>query len=149
MLKLSQYVELEKDISFINNLLRQLNPEAPAITKKILVKILSEKSYVKIAVFRDKSKNNQIFGMASLHIIRTLFGLKGLVENVVVDEGYRGKGFGKQLMNGLIEAAKKKGVGYLELTSGPEKQSAHRMYESLGFKKRETNVYRLKLKEHR
>ena len=149
MLKLSQYVELEKDIPFINNLLRQLNPDAPLVTKASLVKILSEGLCIKIAVLRDKSKNNQIFGMASLHIIRTLFGLKGIIENVVVDERYRGKGFGKQLMNGLIELAKKKGVGYIELTSGPERQSAHRMYESLGFKKRETNVYRLELKERR
>ena len=147
MLKLSQYAELEKDIPFINNLLRQLNPEAPVVTKKTLVNILSDKAYVKIAIFRDKSKNNQIFGMASLHIIRTFFGLKGIVENVVVDKEYRGHGFGRQLVVGLIDAAKKKGVVYLELTSGTERQSAQKMYELLGFKKRETNVYRLELKE--
>ncbi|MBI5004908.1 MAG: GNAT family N-acetyltransferase [Candidatus Lloydbacteria bacterium] len=145
MLKLSQYAELEKDIPCINKLLRQLHPEAPKVTKEIMVKML-EKSNVKIAILRDKSKNNQIFGMASLHVIRTFFGLKGIVENVIVDEEYRGKGRGKELMNGLIEAAKKKGVVYLELTSGPERQNAQKMYESLGFKKRETNVYRLELK---
>lgn len=149
MLKLSQYAELEKDIPCINKLLRQLHPKAPKVTEKILVRMLSNKFHIKIAVLRDTSKNNQIFGMASLHIIRTFFGLKGIVENVIVDEEYRGKGRGKELMNGLIEAAKKKGVVYLELTSGPERQNAQKMYESLGFKKRETNVYRLDLKERR
>lgn len=147
MLKLSQYAELEKDIPYINKLLRQLHPEAPKITKEILVKMLDEKFHIKIAIVRDTSKNNQIIGMASLHIIRTLFGLKGIVESVIVDEEHRGKGRGKQLMNSLIEAAKKKGVVYLELTSGPERERACKMYESLGFEKRKTSVYRLELKE--
>lgn len=149
MLKLSKYIELDKDVPFINNLLHQLDFEAPPITKENLVEVLSQESYIRLIVVRDRSKNNQIFGMASLHIVRTLFGLKGIIENVVVDKEYRGKGFGKQLVNGLIKEAKKKGIKQIDLTSRPERESANKLYKSLGFKKRETNVYRLELKERR
>ncbi|MBI2045932.1 MAG: GNAT family N-acetyltransferase [Parcubacteria group bacterium] len=151
MKKVSQYVEFEKDvldndISFINKLLRQLNPKAPPITKQIMVNMLKDDSRAVIAVFRNANKNNQIFGMASLHIIPTLFGLKGIIENVVIDKEYRGQGFGKRLVAGLIDAAKKKGVQKIELTSHPDRERANIIYRSFGFKKRKTEVYRLELK---
>ena len=84
-----------------------------------------------------------LVGMASIHFRRTLMYKKGTIEDVVVDEAYRGKGIGRNLTAMLVEAAKKKGVHHVEFTSRSERKAAIAMYESFGFKKRETNCYRL------
>ena len=134
-------IELEKkDIFFINNLLRQLNPDARPVTIKSVMKLTRE-PFTKIVIAKNEKK--EIVGMASLHIVPTLLGLKGIIENVVVDEKHHRKGYGKRLMNKLIEFARGKGVERIELTSKPERHSANKRYEYLGFKQRETNVYRL------
>jgi len=143
--KLSKQKFVERDISSINNLLRQLNPNAPTLTTETLSKIFSEQPEVVIATFLDESNNNQIIAMASLYTTRTLFGLKGIIEDVVVDKAHRGRGLGRRLMVGLIDAAIEKGIKRIELTSQSSRVNANNLYKSLGFKKRETNVYKLEL----
>lgn len=48
-------------------------------------------------------------------------------------------------MDRLIEEAQKAGLIELELTSRPSNVTANAWYQKLGFEKRETNVYRMKL----
>ncbi len=72
-------------------------------------------------------------------------GMCGRIEDVVVDEAYRGQGLGKRLMEELIEHAREKGVRTLDLTSRPERVAANELYKALGFTHKETNVYVLKL----
>lgn len=56
--------------------------------------------------------------------------------DIVVDENNRGKGYGKDLMNGLIKKAKEEKIeiGYLQVVSN--NKIAKAMYSSLGFKER-------------
>ena len=42
--------------------------------------------------------SNTITGVASLHIIKKLTRTLGLIEDVAVNENYRGKGIGKKLV---------------------------------------------------
>ena len=70
---------------------------------------------------------------------------KSRIEDVVVDEKYRGRGIATKLVNYAIEKAKNNGVISLDLTSRPERENASKLYLKLGFKKRNTNVYRIKL----
>lgn len=86
-----------------------------------------------------------IVGIALLIIMLTPSGKYGMVEDVVVHEEQRGRGIGRALMQLLIADAKKRKLMMLELTSSPTRVAANRLYQSLGFEKRETNPYRLLL----
>ena len=66
------------------------------------------------------------------------------IEDVVVDQNYRGKGYGKVMIEKVIEQCRNKGNVTLMLTSRPSRIVANQLYQSLGFEKRETNVYKMK-----
>ena len=67
------------------------------------------------------------------------------VEYVCVDSQYRGKGFGKKMMEYAIQYAKDHHAVRMELTSGNQREVAHKLYLSLGFQKRDTSVFRKEL----
>ena len=56
-----------------------------------------------------------------------------VIEYVVVDEAYRGKGYGKTLMEYCIDKAKKASCYKIMLTSDNRRTEAHDFYRSLGF----------------
>lgn len=55
------------------------------------------------------------------------------VENVVVDEPWRGRGVGEAMMRWAIDEAQKAGCFRIQLTSNKARKDAHRFYERLGF----------------
>jgi len=59
----------------------------------------------------------------------------GFMEDVFVDESFRGKGYGTFLVENIIEEAKAKGCYKLICTSRYGKDKVHDLYEKLGFKK--------------
>lgn len=69
---------------------------------------------------------------------------KAWIEDVVVDQNYRGKGYGKVMIDKVIALCRNKGNMTLMLTSRPSRIVANQLYQSLGFEKRETNVYKMK-----
>ena len=86
-----------------------------------------------------------IIGTVTIVPLYKLSGLKGSVEHVLVDEAYRGKGLGEKLMRHAIEYAKQQGMGKLFLTVEPERVVAKKLYQKLGFTKKETDFYQLSL----
>ena len=58
---------------------------------------------------------------------------RGQIEAVRVAYGHRGQGLGRWFMEALIEAARGRGCGLVQLTSDRRRDDAHRFYESLGF----------------
>ena len=56
-----------------------------------------------------------------------------VVENVVVDEHFRGRGAGKALMQAAEAAAKQFGCTYMILVSGEKRITAHKLYASAGY----------------
>jgi GNAT superfamily N-acetyltransferase len=79
----------------------------------------------------------KIIGRALLFLIYNDLHPKpyGLLEDVFVEEKYRGKGIGKELVQRVIEKAKELGCYKLIATSRFERENVHRLYENLGFKK--------------
>ena len=67
------------------------------------------------------------------------------VNYVCVDEKYRGEGIAYMMMEYAYELAKKDDCMYLELTCSYHRVAAHRLYESLGYIKRESDIYRKEL----
>lgn len=61
-------------------------------------------------------------------------GKRATVESVRVDEKYRGRGIGKELMNWAIERARLENCVVMQLTTNSERRDAHRFYKNLGFK---------------
>ena len=81
--------------------------------------------------------SNTITGVASLHIIKKLTRTLGLIEDVAVNENYRGKGIGKKLVEKLIGIASEKSCDKTVLNSS-EKNSE--FYEKIGFQKNEIQM---------
>ena len=58
----------------------------------------------------------------------------GFLEDLFVDENYRGKGYGKQMLQLVIDEAKNTGCYKLMCTSRYKKELVHSMYTKAGFK---------------
>lgn len=127
----------------INNLLAQLGSDSKALNDGDIKDIIESQSN-RFFVVRE-SVNKEIVGMLTLIIYRIPAWKKGWIEDVVVDKKYRGKGIATKLINYAIENAKACGVLSLNLTSRPERENANKLYIKLGFKRRDTNVYRIEL----
>ena len=74
--------------------------------------------------------NNTITGVASLYIIKKLTRTLGLIEDVAVNENYRGKGIGKKLVEKLIGLAADKKCDKTVLNSSEQNSE---FYKKIGF----------------
>ena len=82
-----------------------------------------------------------VLGMLTLVLYRVPTGLRGWIHDVVVDASARGRGVGETLMNEALRLAAGAGAISVELTTRAEREAANRLYQRLGFERRETNVY--------
>ena len=85
----------------------------------------------------------RVMGCATLCVFHSPTGTKASVEDVVVSSAYRGQHLGKQLMEYVLEQAKAYAPIELHLTSNPMRVAANKLYQSLGFQKKETNCYQM------
>lgn len=88
-----------------------------------------------------------IVGCATLCIFHSPTGTKASIEDVVVSSAYRGLHLGKQLMEYVLEQAKAYAPIELHLTFNPMRVAANKLYQSLGFQKKETNCYQMTISE--
>ena len=86
-----------------------------------------------------------IVGSLTLVLVRIPTGLRAIIEDVVVDEQFRGQGVGRALNEVALELARDAGAVTVDLTSRPSREAANRLYLRLGFVIRDTNVYRYTL----
>ena len=120
--------------------LDQLTTNPMELTETIFRQLLeSENSHLFFLM-----KDNQIAGMLTVGIYYSPTGGKAWIEDVVVDESFRGQGLSKLLVTHAIEFTKSKGVPSLMLTSNPKRIAANKLYQAMGFGRKETNVYRMK-----
>ena len=92
------------------------------------------------------SIDNSIVGTFALVLIQSLThngGRSVVVEDVVVDIDFQGKGIGRKMMDFAAEAAREFGGEKLVLSSGKARTNAHDFYKHLGYKK---DGYRFALK---
>ena len=101
--------------------------------------VASENSHLFLAY--DETEN--IMGMLTVGIYYSSTGKKAWIEDVVVDDTYRGQGIGEKLVQHAIEFVKIKDVNLLMLTSHPSRIAANKLYPRVGFSRRETNVYKM------
>ncbi|MBC6998405.1 GNAT family N-acetyltransferase [Cytophaga sp. FL35] len=126
----------------IRTLYKQLND---TIIPRPLHQVLQEDNHVIFMVCKDEKE--EIVGIALMATYKVVSGFRGLVEDVVVDEAYRGKGIGRMLMESLLEEARRKSIDEVMLFTGHHRTPAINLYKSLGFKIRESGVYNLSFRK--
>lgn len=89
----------------------------------------------------------RIVGCVTLCLFHSPTGTKASVEDVVVSSAYRGQHLGKHLMEYVLEQAKAFAPIELHLTSNPMRVAADKLYQSIGFQKKETNCYQMTISE--
>jgi len=91
-------------------------------------------------------KKGKLIGMGWIFPRQTLLRHQAVVEDMIVNEKYRGKGLGEKILLDLISWAKEMGVEVIELTTNPKRIAANSLYKKVGFWLHETNHYLLNLK---
>lgn len=86
--------------------------------------------------------DGRIVGMLTLVVFAIPTGVRAWIEDVVVDSDLRGQGVGALLTREALRLAQLSGARTVELTSRPTREAANRLYAKLGFRVRQTNVYR-------
>ncbi|KAF9161691.1 hypothetical protein DFQ26_004321 [Actinomortierella ambigua] len=88
-------------------------------------------------------KIQEIIGSLTLVSLNLLMSTRAHIEDLVVSQNERGSGIGKALMKrAMQDAITVKKCTIIDLTSKPDRVQARQMYESLGFKIRDTGAYR-------
>jgi len=126
----------EELVEMFRSLLPQLTEARTPPTLAQLQDVVSNQT---LLVARDD--DGRILGTLTFVLYRVASGVKGRIEDVIVDESARGRGVGETLVREGMRLANEAGVLMLELTSMPYRQSANRLYKRLGFVRKPTNVY--------
>jgi ribosomal protein S18 acetylase RimI-like enzyme len=143
----------DHDFGFaLTYLLPQLSSSAIVPDTEALKTILSDQN---TSIFAAKLNNashqplgsppvgdSKIIGIITVCYLNLLTGKIALIEDVVVDDSARNRGVGKALVSAAITECLSKNVKHVELTSRPQRAAANKLYEQMGFARRETNVWR-------
>lgn len=129
----------EELISAMAKLIPQLSSSNPPPTRAQLQEMIASPA-ITLLIARDEG--GAIVGSLTLAVFRIPTALRAWIEDVVVDAGQRGKGLGEALTRHALQAARDAGATTVELTSRPSREAANRLYQRIGFERRETNVYR-------
>lgn len=123
-------------------LVPQLTNNNPPPTREDLAALIQDPSSTLLLA---RSDSGQIIGTLTLTAYRVPTGVRSIIEDVIVDISARGQGVGEALMQRAIDLARQKGVRNISLTSNPMRVAANKLYLKMGFEKRETNAYQIKL----
>ena len=129
-----------QDLLDLDALMQELS--ASSFCDKELLEAALGDANVHVYVIRD---GGHIVATGTLCIKHTLEFAIADIESVVVSSRCRGKGFGRELMSAMIDAAKGLGVHHIQLTSNPARVAANHLYQELGFERYETNCYKMKM----
>ena len=125
----------------ISLLLKQLSSQEFSFTERKLAALITDPSSTLFLLYAE----GKIAGMLTLGTYLSPTGRKAWIEDVVVDSIYRGKGYGKMLVEHAIEYARTLSPCTLMLTSNPARITANELYRASGFEPKITNVYKMSL----
>jgi ribosomal protein S18 acetylase RimI-like enzyme len=128
-------------IAAFNRLIPQLSRSAVVPTPELIREIVEAQAST-VLIARDSRDNRRIVGLLTLVVFRIPTGVRAWIEDVVVDEAVRGRGVGEALSQEAVRRAVALGARTVELTSRPSREAANRLYQRLGFVRRDSNVYR-------
>ncbi len=127
-----------QDLAELDGLMHELS--AGSFCDKELLSAALGDPNVHVYVIRDEG---HIVATGTLCVKHTLEFAIADIESVVVSFSCRGRGYGRELMSALVEAAKGFKAHHIQLTSNPARVAANRLYQELGFVRYETNCYKM------
>lgn len=119
------------------DLLPQLSPQVSIPSFEYLNQVLASPQ---VSFFM--AKEERLVGGLTLVFNHLTTGLSVRIEDVIVDQGMRGQGLGRRLMEEALVKAKAVGAKAISLSSNPKRIAANQLYQRLGFEQITTNVYR-------
>ena len=123
-------------------LIPQLSSSSPPPSEAELEAVVTAED-THLLISRDD--DGTITGTTTLVVFRIPTGVRALIEDVVVDSAYAGRGISYDIARYALDLARRHGAKTVDLTSRPSRQAANHVYKKLGFEQRETNVYRFDL----
>lgn len=132
-------MEVKINFNEVKNLIQQLDSSADTSLAKW------EEAQKNGYVATEYNKEGKLIGFGWIFPRQTLLRKQAVVEDMIVDNAYRGTGLGRKILRKLILWAKENGVEVVELTTNSKRVSANELYKSEGFKLHETNHYLLKI----
>ena len=125
-------------VAAVQGLVPQLSASAAVPSAEQVAELCEAEATVLLLARLDGA----IVGMLVLVLFRLPTGMRAWIEDVVVEGSVRGNGVGEALTREALERAVGAGAVTVDLTSRPGRAPAVRLYERLGFERRETGVYR-------
>lgn len=128
------------DLAALQTLVRELSTTAPIPDRAYTEGLLADPG---IEVFVARHQEGQIVGCLVLSFAASLTGVRAHVDDVVVTAAHRGAGIGRALVNAAIDACgDQPELRSLDLTSSAHRTGARRLYQSVGFVCRDSQVFR-------
>jgi GNAT superfamily N-acetyltransferase len=127
-------------VDHINNLIKQMSRTPKLMDEAHLRRVLANPGSFLVAMDGDR-----IVGCGQLCVEVLPSKVKGWLEDVVVDSEYRGQGIAGKIIEMAVSEARNQGCKHINLTSGADRESAHGLYERMGFKQRTSVQFRLNL----
>lgn len=127
----------DDDVDAIERLLPQLS--STATFDRARIESMLRHDGTDLVVARE---NGTVVGMATLASFPLPSGVRGHIDDVVVDAALRGRGIARALLEAVIELARQRHLRTLDLTSRPSRESAIRLYEAVGFERRDSLLMR-------
>jgi ribosomal protein S18 acetylase RimI-like enzyme len=122
----------------LTRLVPQLKVSSPRLTRDDVAALLSSDS---VSLLTARGDAGALVGMLTLIVYRVPTGVRARIEDVVVEESARGQGIALALVERALDIARAQGADGVALTSNPRREAANQLYQKVGFKKWETNVY--------
>jgi ribosomal protein S18 acetylase RimI-like enzyme len=127
----------------VARLMPQLSRSSPPPTTAELSEVVASPT---TDLFIALADDGTIVGTSTLVTFRIPTGIRGWIEDVVVDEAASRQGIGRALTEAMLDRARERGCITVDLTSRPSRTIANHMYQRAGFAARDTSVYRYDLR---
>lgn len=138
------------------SILKKVSPKALQDLNGLMEELRGRKSRGSLTELKDlvgnkdasvvtANQGTHIVGVGILFIEQKIGERVAYIQDVIVSSKNQGQGLGTKIVKKLIAEARVKKAEKVGLTSRPSRVVANKLYQKLGFKKRETNVYALSL----
>jgi ribosomal protein S18 acetylase RimI-like enzyme len=125
--------------SAVERLLPQLSRGAAYDEQTLAWVVAHEATTLFVAKVDD---TGAVVGALTLVMYPLPTGLRAHVDDVVVDDVVRGRGVGEALVRAALDRAVEVGARTVDLTSRPSREAAIRLYERVGFRRRDSTLFR-------
>lgn len=106
----------------------------PHLQKESLLRMVNEMRELEGFIIIYIEEDNKPVAFAGFRRMQTLYGGKTIyIDDLSTLPDYRKNGYGKKLLNYIIDLARKENLDAVHLDSGHTRFDAHRLYLNMGF----------------